>query len=415
MRKLRENYIRCEKGRLRDFYAQPRKENKILLKTETVSDDGMSEKVMRKRCASAMEISTKIDWIKEEGSKETDCEALPVGNADKKQDILEFSLGDYKPCLDLTPHDVVRVIGQRLFGKQEKQLSSKYFNWLVVAMHLQQKIFSFQIFELHRLVKVQKLISRSPEKFHENNFDPNRPSIQFPPMNKLLYVTPLDPSPAVAKPKIDPDKSSGSGTVSEMLPLPKTDTEKRHLAQQPTPKLSTDAKLAPWYFHAPVGNQWLVPLRSPSEGLVYKPYPGPCFPANGFAPPVYGNCGPITFGVPAPYTMPPINASGSNIEAEQIPSGGVQIAELDTNSPTDNANFAIPLEKETEKDALSLFPTTPSFHALEDQKGDDQKAKVIKVVPHSRKSASASAARIFQSIQEERNIHRLSSYTSHVS
>ena len=36
-----------------------------------------------------------------------------------------------------------------------------------------------------------------------------------------------------------------------------------------------------------------------------------------------------------------------------------------------------------------------------------QQTQVIKVVPHNRKSATESAARIFQSIQEERKQHDL--------
>ncbi|KAI3463289.1 hypothetical protein Pfo_019952 [Paulownia fortunei] len=469
-----------EQSRLHDSYAQPRQECKILQKDKTVTDgmSGMPETVTRKRCASAMDDSShssprvgncnelsKIDLLRE-CSKDKDCGTLQVENADKKQDISDTSKEDSIPGLDLIAEDVVRVIGQRLFWKARKTI-----------VH-QQRIFSVQIFELHRLIKVQRLIARSPEMLHINNFHPNKPSIQFPPMNKLLYVTPLDPLPAVAKPKVDalksnPGKDCGAEAVSGMLPLPTTNAEKGHLAQQLTPKplptpasIPSDTKLAPLCFHPPPGNQWLVPVRSPSEGLIYKPYTGPCFPTVGFMAPVYGNCGPISlstlrgtaYGVPAPnehesgrfygteldrsyfqpYAMPLINASGSNLQVEQISSAGVQVAELDKNSSTGNANFSIPCEslgkvssqqsavvsdysgdlhrpkrsdrqgcsasspaERLEGEALSLFPTTPSRQVLKDQ-SNDQRVQVIKVVPHNRKSAPASAARIFQSIQEER-------------
>lgn len=48
-----------------------------------------------------------------------------------------------------------------------------------------------------------------------------------------------------------------------------------------------------WCFHMPA-SQWLVPVMSPSEGLVYKPYTGPCPPTGGFMGPVYGNCTPLS-------------------------------------------------------------------------------------------------------------------------
>ncbi|KAL0397017.1 UNVERIFIED_CONTAM: protein HEADING DATE 3B [Sesamum calycinum] len=470
-----------ERSTLGDPYTQPRRECKILPRMKSVTDvtSGMPQTATRKRCATVMDDSshsspllgdcnepTKIQLINE-FSEDKDSLASQVGNADKKQNTSETSMEDSVPGLDLTPEDVASVIGQRLFWKARKTI-----------VH-QQRIFSLQIFELHRLIKVQRVIAGSPETLHENNFHPNKSSIQFPPINKLLYVTPLDPLPAVAKPEADALKSNlgkdcGAEAVSGMLPLPTSIAEIGRLPQQLIPKplptpvpIPTDAKLAPWCFQPPPGNQWLVPVKSPSEGLIYKPYTGPCFPQVGFMAPVYGNCTPIslstmggtTYGVPAPndqgighfygtslgqgyfqpYPMPLINASGPNPEVEQmISSARVQLAEPDKDSSTSNANFAVPCQspckassqqsavvsgcggnlhrhkgsdgqcssatspaERLEGEALSLFPTTPSSQALRDQ----SKVKVIKVVPHNRKSAPESAARIFQSIQEERKKH----------
>ncbi|GFP85672.1 protein early flowering 3 [Phtheirospermum japonicum] len=277
-------------------------ENRIisetLLKTEV-----MPERITRKRCASVMDFSykpTKIECINE--------------------------------SRHLMPDDVVRVIGQRLFQRARKTILD------------QQKIFSSQILELHRLIKVQRNIAISPENLHEKTPEPNTPPIQFPSVdNKLLYVTPLNRSPPVAKPKTDP---------------------------------STDTKLSPWFFHPPIGNQWLVPIKSPSEGLVYKPYPGPCFPTNG-----------IAFSVPTP-SLINNNGSGSSLEGEPL-----------------------------EKDALALFPTAPSNEVSKDEEndGDDKKSRVIRVVPHNHKFAPASAERIFRSLQEERRVRRVSSCPSHMS
>ncbi|KAL3655524.1 hypothetical protein CASFOL_001310 [Castilleja foliolosa] len=284
-----------------DIYEENSKisENKIrsepLLKTEV-----MSEGITRKRCASVMDFSykpTKTECINESVD-------IPVVVGRGRQ---------------LRPDDVVRVIGQRLFQKARKTILD------------QQTIFSSQILELHRLIKMQRNLARSPGKPHEKTPDPNTPSIPFPPMdNKLLYVTPLNHSPPVAKLKPDP---------------------------------STDAKLAPWFFHPPIGNQWLVPIKSPSEGLVYKPYPGPpCFPTNG-----------ITFGVPSLVNN---NGGGLSLEGELL-----------------------------EKDALALFPTAPSNEASKDEE-NDKKSRVIRVVPHNHKFAPESAERIFRSLQEERRVRR---------
>lgn len=320
---------------------------------------------------------------------------------------------------------------------------------------------------------MQRHIARSPEILHENSFDPNKPSIKFPPINKLLYVASLDPSPAVAKAKIETLKSNlgtecGAEALRGLLPLPTTDVEKGHLAQPSTPKslpnpasISMDPKLAPWCFPVQTGNQWLVPVRSPSEGLIYKPYPGPCFPNSGFMAPVYGNCAPIglsSLGGGAAQSVPQSNEHGSGgfcsselshsylqqpyamnpscPNPELKSSTGAPAGELDKTSSTGNSNFFVPHQipsrvssqqspvvvsdsggnlhrsngsemqgitetsptQRLEGDALSLFPTTPSLQAAR----NEQRVHAIKVVPHNRMSASASAAWIFQSIQEER-------------
>lgn len=297
---------------------------------------------------------------------------------------------------------------------------------------------------------MQRHIARSPEILHETAFDPNKPSIKFPPINKLLYVSPLDPSPPIAKAKVDTPKPNlgadcGSEAICGLLPLPTTDVEKGLKPLPNPPSIPIDPKLAPWCLPVPTGNQWLVPVRSPSEGLIYKPYPGPCFPTVGFMAPVYGNC-PISLsslGGAAYGGIPPPNEQGNGgfcgpelgqsylqpYPMPLIPSARAQVGELDKGS---SSNFFAPRQipckassqstvvsecggnlhrsngsemqgstetsprERLEGDALSLFPTTPSLQR------NEQRVQAIKVVPHNRRSASASAARIFQSIQEER-------------
>ncbi|KAK1576792.1 hypothetical protein Q3G72_016537 [Acer saccharum] len=86
------------------------------------------------------------------------------------------------------------------------------------------------------------------------------------------------------------------------LPLPSVnnDTSKGLVTRQskfgsysgnapPTP-VTRNIKPSPWC----PGNQWLISVMSPSEGLVYKPYTGPCPPTAGFVAPFYGSCGPVS-------------------------------------------------------------------------------------------------------------------------
>lgn len=50
-----------------------------------------------------------------------------------------------------------------------------------------------------------------------------------------------------------------------------------------------NSKQSPSFVYPPPGNQWLFPVMSPSEGLVYKPIIGPCPPNASciMAPPIY--------------------------------------------------------------------------------------------------------------------------------
>ncbi|KAF5444798.1 hypothetical protein F2P56_033898 [Juglans regia] len=57
--------------------------------------------------------------------------------------------------------------------------------------------------------------------------------------------------------------------------------------------VATDNKMGPWCINQSLRHQWLIPIVSPSEGLVYKPYPGP-----GFMGTAYGGCGPFSQLVP---------------------------------------------------------------------------------------------------------------------
>ncbi|KAL0354597.1 UNVERIFIED_CONTAM: protein EARLY FLOWERING 3 [Sesamum radiatum] len=429
---------------------EPCQDSRIKSKAVTDGISGMPERTMRTTCAPAMDdllhsFPTHRDGngligaatIKE-CSKDEDCEPMQGADAGKKQETLDTSVAECTPVVDLTPDDVVGIIGQKLFWKARN---------IIVR---QQRTFAMQIFELHRLIKVQRLIAGSLQVFSENIFNLNvKPSTRFPPISKLLFAIPLNPSPVVTKRKVNAlHPSTHHGTEAE-----------GDFAQQPTPKPSPtpptnfNPKVAPWCFHPP-GNQWLATAESPSEGLIHEPYKGPGPPTPSIFGPVFGHQQPVNLstmgktvcGVPAvdlqgirrfsggafgesclrPYVMPPINPHSPLLDLNQTtPFTGAQPAGPDKGSLTFDASLAVSCKRScnmASKSSLvvldsgenlhgprvdqwqedALFPTRTAVLCSKDQY--NQSLQVIKVVPHDPKSARESAARIFQSIQEERNI-----------
>ncbi|KAG4934092.1 hypothetical protein JHK87_048094 [Glycine soja] len=94
-----------------------------------------------------------------------------------------------------------------------------------------------------------------------------------------------------------PDSNSAVGKI----PIPCiSNTTKGHANQLPNyghhlgnPALASadsnsNSKQSPSYVYPPPGNQWLVPVMSPFEGLVYKPIIWPCPPNAGFMAPING-------------------------------------------------------------------------------------------------------------------------------
>ncbi|KAL0415148.1 UNVERIFIED_CONTAM: protein EARLY FLOWERING 3 [Sesamum latifolium] len=422
------------------------------IKSKAVADgiSRMPERIMRRTCTPAMDdllrsFPTHRDGngligtaMIKECSKDEDCEPMQGADARKKQETLDTSVAECTAVVDLTPDNVVGVIGQKLFWKARN---------IIVR---QQRTFAMQVFELHRLIKVQRLIARSLQVFSENILNLNvKPSTKFPPTNKLLFAIPLNPSPIVTKRKVgalNPGTHHGAEAEGDFAqqPTPKP---------SPTPPTNFNPKVAPWSFHPP-GNQWLAPAESPSEGLIHEPYKRPGPPTPSIMGPVFGHQQPVNlstmgktvYGVPAvdlqgigcfsggafaesclgPYVMPRTNLHSPVLDLSQtIPFAGAQSARPDKGSLAFDANLPI-LHKRScnmvtqsslvvldsgenlhgpkadwwQEDAL--FPTTAAVLCSKDQY--NQSLQVIKVVPHDPKSARESAARIFQSIQEERNI-----------
>ncbi|PSR96151.1 Protein EARLY FLOWERING like [Actinidia chinensis var. chinensis] len=324
---------------------------------------------------------------------EDHCVPLQVGEVGRNVFVSEKPIGKSASGMEISPDDVVGVIGQKQFWKARK------------AIVQQQRVFAVQVFELHRLIKVQRLFAASPGLLLESELYVGKSSIQVLPAKMLPSENVLEAPPSIVKPKYDlkkPNPISECTTENANIKL-KTQQSK----YKPASATASDAKPPPWFFPPPPpGNQWLVPVMSPSEGLVYKPYAGPCPPTSCLMLPFYGgdfsnthrqrigNYGHTYF---PPYGMPPMNLSVSSSAVEQASKESEVMQGSSTSSPP---------EKVAQGDALPLFPTDPTVKVpdqpAQTQSTTEQPTRVIKVVPHNPRSASESAARIFQSIQEER-------------
>ncbi|KAJ4952392.1 hypothetical protein NE237_029224 [Protea cynaroides] len=242
-------------------------------------------------------------------------ESLQVRDVGKNDDDSENSMVESISGLDISPDDVVGAIGQKRFWKARREIVK------------QQRVFAVQVFELHRLIKVQRLIAGSPHLLLENNHYLAKPSLKVSPTKKLPCEFALKSPQSNAKQKDDSQKANQSTECAAenavgkpTLPYLSNGINDGLVSQHsscglysgnsPAAPVATDNKMGPWYFHPPSGNQWLVPILSPSEGLLYKPYTGPCPPPAGFMAPVYGGCGPLSlppmagnfnsvYGVPA--------------------------------------------------------------------------------------------------------------------
>ncbi|ONI15660.1 hypothetical protein PRUPE_3G054300 [Prunus persica] len=242
---------------------------------------------------------------------EENCGVARVGNLCGHEDISDMSIMDCNSAMGISPHDVMGVIGAKQFCEMRKAIVS------------QQRVFAAQVFELHRLIKVQRLIAGSPHLLLEDNDFLSKSAIKVPPVKKVPLEHALEPPP----PKDYPQKPHSSGECVEenavgKFPLPPVNnrTSSRGLVTQqsnygqysnksPSASATTNSKPALWCLQPPPGNMWFVPVTSSSEELAYKPYTGPCAPTGGFIAPMYGSCGPASLN---PGARDYLNATSSN-------------------------------------------------------------------------------------------------------
>ena len=142
--------------------------------------------------------------------------------------------------------------------------------------------------------QVQKLISASPDILLESNPYLGRPSLMVPSKKEPSEYL-LKSQPQVVLQKNDSHKPSTIGdhltdnAVRKLPPAPtlNDNVNKGHVNQHsgsntcsvnpPAAPFATNNKSDGCYFHPPPGNQWLIPVMSPSEGLVHGPMSPNCW------------------------------------------------------------------------------------------------------------------------------------------
>ncbi|CAH8350994.1 unnamed protein product [Eruca vesicaria subsp. sativa] len=313
----------------------------------------------------------------------------------REQDISDCSAIDSLFGKNASSNDVAGVIGDKRFWKMR------------IYMINQQKIFAAQVFELHRLIMVQKMVSKSSNLVLKSKL--NNGTMR--PVHSHL--------PEIASSKVKKPITEKRKIVTQEYP--------EHMKLKlPLPSINKDLMTPIWTQQPlpPPGNQWLVPVMSPSEGLVYKPYTGLCPPpSSAFMVPFYGQDSlDTTFRFPvstqfnhsyfpspnARTTLDQTNPFGqlqrwsntSSHMTQAIPFS-LKKSEESNDSDVHGSTASSPPEKH-KLDVLPLFPTEPTHHTDEYEKTQQLVRRAIKVIPHNSTSASESAARIFRSIQEER-------------
>ncbi|KAL2346522.1 hypothetical protein Fmac_000522 [Flemingia macrophylla] len=385
------------------------------------------------------------------------------GNLNKSDNASKISMVENLSAVKISPDDVVGIIGQKHFWKARKAIAN------------QQRVFAVQVFELHRLIKVQQLIAGSPGIFLEDGAFLGKSNSKGSTPKKLPLDYIVKPRQQNLKHKDDSEKLNHKMECSAENAVGKTSLSSvksgSHLSNYtPFPRnphhanMVADSGMGPWCFHQSPGHQWLIPVMTPSEGLVYKPYPGPGFTGTGCPSPLGGAFMNPGYGIPthqgdtppgshgyfSPYGMPFMNAAMSESAVEQVNqfsapgscgrNGQLSRGEGHLNS-NNQGSCNLPVQKngvtshalkcQTSKDfelqgstasspgemapalstgkiaegrdVLPLFPMVPAeSESVPQSLESGQQTRVIKVVPHNRRSATESAARIFQSIQEER-------------
>ncbi|XP_047324922.1 ELF3-like protein 2 [Impatiens glandulifera] len=300
-------------------------------------------------------------------------------------EISENTIVDSIAVSELSPDDVVTMLGQKCFWRARKQLVN------------QQRLFALQIFELHRLVTVQKLLAGSPQILLQGDKTSSekltldlaiKPSTTQTPKPKEANVEPLEQIEHSMVGKTNPSTSLNH-PHPPIQPPPNNNTQILGTAPETIPGMH------PWPYYQ-TAEHFFVPEMSPSEGFIFKAYPitdfmGPVPHNNNNIPPhpigYFPQFGISTMNQTLIGQTQPTNPfyppNGAHISMTSR--GSELLQQVSTaSSPSVQASDG------RNGNTLPLFPTVSTT------------TKVIKVVPHNATTASESVARIFQSIQEGR-------------
>ncbi|VVB10607.1 unnamed protein product [Arabis nemorensis] len=398
-------------------------------------------------------------------------------------DVSENSMVDSILSEDVSPDDIVGIIGQKRFWRARKAINKEgHFlltfivedvhrdsSWLSTVSFLHMLVGTcsclglvsllflsvvlgisllvtrglepVQLFELHRLIKVQRLIAASPDLLLDDVTYLEKASAKSSPQKKLLQSEFIvKPLPRVAKHRDDSEKTNNHHKMECSAENVFGRTHVSLVNPPASPAASNTSYRTPtgvnggggWCFPpqpTPGNHQWLIPVMSPSEGLIYKPYPGPGHTGSACGG-YYGHYnfpGGPTCSLPnqafhpgagfppyfPPYGMP--NSSWQQPPTEQTVNqfshpGNRHNAAMNTQQQQSSCNF--PTNSNTANRAAKApqphpapIRSQPRTRGSEPQlvaKTTSVATRVIKVVPHNARLASENAARIFQSIQEER-------------
>lgn len=124
-------------------------------------------------------------------------------------------------------------------------------------------------------------------------------SLKGPPAKKLPLELIVKPSECIVKLKDNSENNPihkmecsaenavGKTSLSSVQNSSQPSNHRPFSGNPPSPSVVANTEMSPWCFPQPAGHQWLIPVMSPSEGLIYKPYPG-----HGFVGSVCGSFGP---------------------------------------------------------------------------------------------------------------------------
>ncbi|CAI9275025.1 unnamed protein product [Lactuca saligna] len=326
--------------------------------------------------------------------------------------VSETSMVDYVSGVDISPDDVVGVIGQKHFWKARRAIVN------------QQRLFVVQLFELHRLIKVQKLIAGLPQPMVEDEAFIGKPQKVSPIPVDFVLKSSTHIIPNIKdyheNPKEDTREFSAENDfekthIQTSLSFVQNNSGPRAMFSGYQSLPPSDPRMCPWgltHQHHPPGHQWLIPVMSPSEGLIYKPYypgaPPPMFGQNmvnhgvpqqphyqwptGFVPPP-------AHGYFPPYGMTEINTFGYG--GEDMNMNHPQTRYKSVDACNNNSEVQVSNASSFSSDRLEK-PYVLPFFLMCSPTVEGEGSRVIRVVPRNAQLANESVARIFQSIQDER-------------